>query len=311
MPKHNKLLEIIHFNDVYNIEETEDSGPIKAGAARFVTALDQYNSKDKLVIFSGDVFSPSNLSTFYEGEQMVLPFNRMNVDISCLGNHELDFGIEKAEALIKKTNCPWILSNLVETDKNDRPMAGVLKNKVLEIQNFKIGFLGFAEEAWIDQLTPEIHTEYLKYIDYNQVLREQSKILKKEEKCDLIVAINHMRAPEDKDMAEKNSTDIVDMIFGGHDHSYISELNSNTNVYIQKSGTDFEVFTNLTVLFGVDEQEYTNFAAKLSSVEHGLNLCYSQKLQRLYICEKVYITERFEPDYEIQQHVNEFTEKVN
>ena len=41
-----------------------------------------------------------------------------------------------------------------------------------------------------------------------------------------------MRAPEDKDMAEKNSTEIVDMIFGGHDHSYISELNKNTNVYI-------------------------------------------------------------------------------
>ena len=59
------------------------------------------------------------------------------------------------------------MSNLVETDKNDRPMAGVLKNKVLETQNFKIGFLGFAEEAWIDQLMPEIHTEYLKYSDYN------------------------------------------------------------------------------------------------------------------------------------------------
>ena len=61
-----------------------------------MSAFDKYNSKSKLVIFSGDLFFPSNLSTFYEGEQMIVPFNRLNVDISCLGNHELDLGIEHA-----------------------------------------------------------------------------------------------------------------------------------------------------------------------------------------------------------------------
>jgi 2',3'-cyclic-nucleotide 2'-phosphodiesterase (5'-nucleotidase family) len=55
---------------------------------------------------------------------------------------------------------------------------------------------------------------------------------KLKETCDLVIAINHMRAPEDMDMAAKNSTDIVDMIFGGHDHSYISELNHDTNIYV-------------------------------------------------------------------------------
>jgi len=33
------------------------------------------------------------LSTLFEGEQMIFPFEKLNVDISCLGNHELDFGI--------------------------------------------------------------------------------------------------------------------------------------------------------------------------------------------------------------------------
>ena len=74
-----------------------------------------------------------------------------------------------------------------------------------------------------------------------------------------------MRAPEDMDMASKNSTEIVDMIFGGHDHSYISELNKDTNVYILKSGTDFEVFSNLTVLFGVEQADYEQFAQKIGT----------------------------------------------
>jgi 5'-nucleotidase len=57
---HNNLeLEIIHFNDVYNLEERPNDH-IKAGAARFITALDKYDSKNKLVVFSGDLFSPSN-----------------------------------------------------------------------------------------------------------------------------------------------------------------------------------------------------------------------------------------------------------
>ena len=74
----------------------------------------------------------------------------MNVDVSCLGNHELDISIERAMELIAQTNCPWIMSNLVESDKEMRPVADVLPYKVLENQGFKIGFLGFAEEAWLD-----------------------------------------------------------------------------------------------------------------------------------------------------------------
>ena len=64
-PKHDKKLEIIHFNDVYNIEERDDDGPIRAGVARFVSAFDQYKAKEKLVIFSGDLFFPSNLGTLF------------------------------------------------------------------------------------------------------------------------------------------------------------------------------------------------------------------------------------------------------
>jgi 5'-nucleotidase len=81
---------------------------------------------------------------------MIMPFNKMNVDISCLGNHEIEIGIEYGAEMIKQTNCPWVLSNMVELDKEERPLCGALPYKVLEAQGFKIGFMGFAEEAWLD-----------------------------------------------------------------------------------------------------------------------------------------------------------------
>lgn len=65
LPKHSKKLEILHFNDVYNIEgkgtkiESPDDAAVLGGAHRFRTALDQYKSKERLVVFSGDLFFPS------------------------------------------------------------------------------------------------------------------------------------------------------------------------------------------------------------------------------------------------------------
>ena len=49
------------------------------------------------------------------------------------------------------------------------------------------------------------------------------------------------------------------MAFGGHDHCYHRSLNQKSNVFVQKSGTDFECFTNLTVLTGVTKDNFSLF----------------------------------------------------
>ena len=50
---------------------------------------------------------------------MVEPFNALNIDASCLGNHELDHGMETCEGLLAKTNCPWLMSNLHWKDSGE------------------------------------------------------------------------------------------------------------------------------------------------------------------------------------------------
>ncbi len=49
------VITILHFNDVYNIEDHGEKG----GAARLKTVLKSYQHLNPLVIFSGDAFSPS------------------------------------------------------------------------------------------------------------------------------------------------------------------------------------------------------------------------------------------------------------
>ena len=42
----------------------------------------------------------------FEGEQMVLPFNRMLVDVACIGNHDLDYGIDSMMKVLNQTMQP-------------------------------------------------------------------------------------------------------------------------------------------------------------------------------------------------------------
>jgi hypothetical protein len=41
-----------------------------------------------------------------------------------------------------------------------------------------------------------------------------------------------MKVEEDLIMASKNTSDVVDLILGGHDHIYLSKLDHDTGVFI-------------------------------------------------------------------------------
>jgi 5'-nucleotidase len=85
-------VSIVHFNDVYDIEPCEQE-PV-GGAARFVTAVRQLNDQNPLVLFSGDAFNPSLLSTVTHGKQMVPVLNAIGVHCALYGSHDFDFGVD-------------------------------------------------------------------------------------------------------------------------------------------------------------------------------------------------------------------------
>ncbi len=62
-----------------------------------------------------------------------------------------------------------------------------------------------------------------------------------------------------------------------------------------KSGTDFECFTNLTVLFGVTKPDFESFVEQ-AKTKGNLRSNYCEKNSRMYIREKVSITSEFQID---------------
>lgn len=70
-----------------------------------------------------------------------------------------------------------------------------------------------------------------------------AKRLRESEKVDVVVALTHMRQPNDIKLAESVSG--IDLILGGHDHFYA--VTRHGDCTLVKSGTDFREFSFVTV----------------------------------------------------------------
>ncbi len=53
-------ISLIHFNDVYNIEQRPNGKEPIGGAARFKSQIDSLRHLEPLILFSGDALNPSN-----------------------------------------------------------------------------------------------------------------------------------------------------------------------------------------------------------------------------------------------------------
>lgn len=233
-------ITIIHFNDVYNIEGQKDEP--KGGAARMASYIKSCKDLNPVVLFSGDLLNPSLMSIFMKGDQMIPVMNNLNVQCAVLGNHDFDFGVDHLEEFIGNTNCTWLLSN-VKDNLTDEPLAEGQLQHVIQTKGIKIGLMGLVEHEWIDTLAT-LDPEDVTFEDYVEKGKELSRTLKNQG-VDLVIALTHMRWPNDRRLAE--SVEEIDLILGGHDHDYNVEMVNGK--YIVKSGTDFRNLSKITISF--------------------------------------------------------------
>lgn len=232
-----KDLTILHFNDCYSISERSDH--ICGGCPRFVSLVQSYK-QPKLTLFSGDLWSPSKHTSIFKGEQLVEPVNAMEIDCACIGNHDFDLGIERLQFLNGKCNFPWLLTNL--TNINGTRFASSLEYQIVEKNGLTIGLLGLIEYEWIVTLCC-LDVEDIIFEDFVSSAQRLARRLKDEDSCDMVIAMTHMRLPNDRRLAKLCQD--VDMILGGHDHLFAVE--KHKEVLVVKSGSDFLSISELKV----------------------------------------------------------------
>ena len=218
-----------------NLADTLLAG--RGGYLRRIAMLKEERAKnpDLLLFDSGDFSQGSPYYTLFKGDVEIGLMNQMGIDAATIGNHEFDFGLENMARLFRMANFPIVCSNY---DFSGTVVEGVVKPYVIIRRNgVKIGVFGLAPE--MEGLVAQKNFEGVKYLDPATCANKMVKILKKK-KCDLIICISHLgwdTTPPEKrvgwpecDNSAFAKTKGVDLVLGGHSHSYFKELQYITDL---------------------------------------------------------------------------------
>jgi len=96
--------------------------------------------------------------------------------------------------------------------------------------------MGLGSYEWLSTLDKMTIDDFL-YEDFCEAADRISDVLRREHNCHFIVALTHMRQPDDELLA--SSAKDIDLILGGHDHVLLKKLIKGR--WSVKSGTDFKV----------------------------------------------------------------------
>lgn len=224
-----KRLTILHTNDTHScvmpmsvhLADTMQAG--RGGFVRRVAMIKEERAKDpSLLLFdSGDFSQGSPYYTLFKGDVETELMNMMHYDAATIGNHEFDYGLENLARLFKKLNCPIVCANYrfheYGLDKLVKPYVIIKRN------GLKIGVFGLSPV--LDGLVD--HNNYLstEYLDPVATAKEMVEILKKKH-CDLVVCLSHL-GWEEKGMGDQeliSHTSGIDVVLGGHSHTYFKTL---------------------------------------------------------------------------------------
>jgi len=224
-----KQLMILHTNDAHstiyplndNLSDTLKAG--RGGFLRRIAMLKEERAKnpDLLLFDSGDFSQGSPYYTLYKGDVEVGLMNQMGYDAGTIGNHEFDFGLENMARLFKMANFPIVCSNY---DFTGTVVEGTVKDYVIIKRNgVKIGVFGLCP-----QMEGLVSSENCIGVGFRDPIQESNRVVTilKKKKCDMIICLSHLGwlgdGSGDQELIEK--TEGIDLVLGGHSHSYLTNL---------------------------------------------------------------------------------------
>lgn len=231
-----KQLLILHTNDTHStvLPLNPNLGdPVKAGNGGYLRRINMLKDERKkdpelLLIDSGDFSQGSGYYTMFKGDVEVGLMNQMGYDAATIGNHEFDFGLDNMARLFKMAKFPIVCTNY---DFTGTVCEGLVKPYViLKRKGVKIGLFGLSPK--MKGLVSDKNCVGVKYLDPAKVALETAAMLKKEKKCDVVICISHLGweiGGDDDSYMIKNSRDI-DLVLGGHSHTYLENLEYVNNL---------------------------------------------------------------------------------
>jgi 5'-nucleotidase len=226
-----KKLTILHTNDVHShidpFPETDPRNANRGGVSRRAELIEEIRKENSnvLLLDAGDIFQGTPYFNYYGGELEFKLMSMMKYDASTIGNHDFDNGIDGLYAQLPHATFDFISSNY--DFKNTVLNGHVHQYKIFIKDGIKVGVFGLGIE-----LAGLVDKKGYKETVYNnpiEVAQDMTRILKKEQHCDLVICLSHL-GYKYKDEPEKISdlklaslTNNIDLIIGGHTHTFLDK----------------------------------------------------------------------------------------
>ena len=225
-----KQLTILHTNDTHscilplnpNLADTTLAG--RGGFLRRIAMLKEERRKDPGLLYfdSGDFSQGSSYYTMLEGDVEIGLMNRMGIDAATIGNHEFDFGLQNMARIFRMANFPIVCSNY---DFADTELKDIVKPYVIiKRKGVKIGVFALCPQ--LEGLVLTKNYGPLRFLDPVETATRMVDLLKGKKKCDLVVCISHLgwQKTEYPDERVIENTSGIDLVLGGHSHTYFEKL---------------------------------------------------------------------------------------
>lgn len=253
-----KKFTILHSNDMHGdfLAEINDSKPgeMIGGLALLSAYINKVRAEEENVLFviSGDMVQGSLIDTEYKGISTIEIMNYLAPDVVALGNHEFDYGLPHLLFLEKMANFPIVNANLYVKNYHRRLMNPY---KVIKKAGFEILFTGIITDKVIDSISQDKLIG--SFVNLEEASGEVGKICNayKNDDIDLTILLTHIGIDSDQELAKLLKPEWgVDLIIGGHSHTFLEKPVVVNNIPIVQAGTS----TNQVGRFDITVNDDTN-----------------------------------------------------
>ena len=249
-----KHLTILHTNDVHSYIDpfppTHPKNPNMGGVARraaLIEAIRKENS-NVLLLDAGDIFQGTPYFNYYGGELEFKLMSMMKYDLATIGNHDFDNSIDGLYNQLPNAKFEFVNANY---DFKNTIMDGHVKPYKIFLKNgIKVGVFGIGIE--LEGLVDKKNYKETVYHDPTSISQDMARILKHEQKCDLVICLSHIgyqyKNEQDKisDVKLATLTKDIDLIIGGHTHTFLDKPT------VLKNADGKDVLVNQVGCYGVN-----------------------------------------------------------
>ena len=265
-------LVLLHSNDMHGDFLAEAKEGFHEGGVSLLSGFIKEvrnNEKNVLYAIAGDMFRGSIIDSEYRGFSTIELMNFLSPDVVTLGNHEVDYGLAHLLFLERCAKFPIVNANMYIKSNHTRLFSPY---KILDVNGLKIMFIGIiTEEVLASTKNEEIIGSF---IDVWEAAKQIGVIVDnyKTTKVDLTVLLTHIGFEKDQELARLLDPNWgVDMIIGGHTHTFLEEPCVVNSIPIVQVGIGTDQIGRFDI--NIDTEEHRMVSYEWKSIPINSQTC--------------------------------------